>query len=158
MLRKTRYHKSKERKAAFNWAEKNKRQSLLCMCVNSFQSCDLSAKSNQKNLTAHTKKISLGENCTNTESALKLGLLWLSVALQRLLVSVFWMCWKLKHGSCSSAVKLPQTNTKTTMTTCFEQASAVQNASPKGSTGHYSWEPKREGVWAEISLCMWRCY
>lgn len=60
------------------------------MCVNSFQSCDLSTKSNQKNLTAHTRKISLGENYTNTEAALKLGLLCLSVALQRrLLVSIF---------------------------------------------------------------------
>lgn len=133
ILRKTRYHKSKERNAAFNWTEKKRKANLLCMCVNSFQSCEWSTKSNQKNPAAHTKNISLGENSTSTEAALKLGLFFLSVAPQRrLLVSIFWTCWKLEHGSCNSAAELPQTNSKTTLATCFEQTSAVENASPKG--------------------------
>lgn len=72
-------------------------------------------------------KISLGENSTNTEAALKLGLPCLSVALQRrLLVSIFWTCWKAEHGSCNSAAQLPPTNTQTALTTCSEQTSAAE--------------------------------
>lgn len=122
------------------------------MCVNSFQSCEWSTKSNQKNPTAHTKNISLGENSTSTEAALKLGLVCLSVAPQRrLLVSIFWTCWKVEHGSCNSAAELPQTNSKTTPATCLEQTSAVENASlQRESAGEYLWDPKSKWVLAEI--------
>lgn len=114
--------------------EKKIKGKVCCACVSTaFKAAIPAQKSKQKNGTAHTTKISLGENSTNTEAAFKLGLLCLSVAPQRsLLVSIFWMCWKLEHGSCNSAVKLPQTNTQPVLTTCSAQTSAGENASPKG--------------------------